>query len=393
MHAHTYSVLEWHTYVCTYTYCMYIYVLLVVGTHIHDIVVFTDIVMCPVVTVGHTCSLGDCPHTVFHELVVSMWSLALGQFPGSFTRAQIPHAHTLTCTLTHTHTHHTKTHTFCELAHTYAHTHTQTQFLCELAHMCTHTQTQTHLHTHTHTSTLTNTHTHIGTIQHKYSSVYDPFLSFTPSRHIQRGPAICLRGDGAPGAASLLEGGRRQNIPGGPRLPGQRQKKTDKVSCVETRTCSHRIMFTVGLPMATSRCVWVLCGVLLCPKGGMHTVPIIGNTVRLLFVLMLAYLTDIHVHSQLYRWHRSYIRHGLHGGHWPSTLLTYRCKVLCFMLLWRFQCIELKIFPDTQQTLWAGVTISYTIWLCTHTWNLIVQLTHCGFSTWNKIVTSWKWPG
>ncbi len=47
------------------------------------------------------------------------------------------------------------------------------------------------------------------------------------------------------------------------------------------------------------------------------------------------------------------------------------------MLLWRFQCIQLKIFPDTQQTLWAGVTISYTIWLCTHTWNLIVQLTHC----------------
>ncbi len=68
---------------------------------------------------------------------------------------------------------------------------------------------------------------------------------------------------------------------------------------METRTCSHRIVFTVGLPMATSRCVWVLRGVLLCPKGGKHTVPNIGNTVRLLFVLMLAYLTDIHVHSQL----------------------------------------------------------------------------------------------
>ncbi len=54
----------------------------------------------------------------------------------------------------------------------------------------------------------------------------------------------------------------------------------------------------------------------------------------------------------------------------PVTLhtVTLRCFA-CFMLLWRFQCIQLKIFPDTctQQTLWAGVTISYTIWLCTHT--------------------------
>ncbi len=45
---------------------------------------------------------------------------------------------------------------------------------------------------------------------------------------------------------------------------------------------------------------------------------------------------------------------------------------------------QLTIFPDTQQTLWARVTI---FCLCRHTW---VQLTHCVGSTWNKIVTSWS---
>ncbi len=30
---------------------------------------------------------------------------------------------------------------------------------------------------------------------------------------------------------------------------------------------------------------------------------------------------------------------------------THTCMRTCFMLLWRFQCIQLKIFPDTQQTL------------------------------------------
>ncbi len=73
----------------------------------------------------------------------------------------------------------------------------------------------------------------------------------------------------------------------------------------------------------------------------------------------------------------------------------YMCMYICFMLLWRFQCIQLKIFPDTQQTLWAGVTISYTIWLCMHTRNLIVPLTHCGCYMKQDsyiLVTSVHWP-
>ncbi len=56
-----------------------------------------------------------------------------------------------------------------------------------------------------------------------------------------------------------------------------------------------------------------------------------------------------------------------------------RCMYICFMLLWRFQCIHIPRYTsESEQTLWACVTISYTILLCTHMWNLIVQLTHCG---------------
>ncbi len=40
---------------------------------------------------------------------------------------------------------------------------------------------------------------------------------------------------------------------------------------------------------------------------------------------------------------------------------------ICFMLQWRFLCIQLNIFPDAQQTLWAGVTISvYYLVMHTH---------------------------
>ncbi len=50
------------------------------------------------------------------------------------------------------------------------------------------------------------------------------------------------------------------------------------------------------------------------------------------------------------------------GQAWLHCLLAclLGSTYICFMLLWRFQCILLKIFPDTQQTQWARVTISYT---------------------------------
>ncbi len=72
-----------------------------------------------------------------------------------------------------------------------------------------------------------------------------------------------------------------------------------------------------------------------------------------------------HVHARTTHTHICMHTHTCMDVH----LHVYVCThiYICFMLLWRVQCIQLKIFPDTQQTLWAGVTISYTIWLCTHT--------------------------
>ncbi len=73
-------------------------------------------------------------------------------------------------------------------------------------------------------------------------------------------------------------------------------------------------------------------------------------------------------------------------GHCPTSYKSVACPRRdsmspCFVLLWRFTAFTWKhsqMHRDAPFTRWAGVTISYTIWLCTYTWNLIAQLIHCG---------------
>ncbi len=45
----------------------------------------------------------------------------------------------------------------------------------------------------------------------------------------------------------------------------------------------------------------------------------------------------------------------------------HSCIPVSFMLLWRFQCIQVKIFPDTQQTVGAGACDKLIYYLVMHT--------------------------